>query len=62
MKAKGQSTVEYILLVSAVLAVVIALTTGKTSMFHNKLTNTVNMTMTGMEQEAQKLTNSIVNQ
>ena len=59
MKTKGQSTVEYILLVTAVLAVIIALTTGPTSPFKNKLSNTVTMSMGGMETEASKLTNLV---
>jgi hypothetical protein len=59
MGKKGQSTVEYILLVAAVLAVIIALTTGNNSMFQKKLTNTVETTMGGMEKEAAKLTNAI---
>jgi len=58
-KTKGQSTVEYVLLVSAVLAVIIALTTNKNTGFQQKLTNTVNTTMSGMEKEAAKLTTAI---
>lgn len=61
MGHKGQSTVEYILLVTAVIGVIILLTNGKSSPFYNKMTNTVNMTMTGMEKEAQRLTNAIAN-
>lgn len=59
MNIKGQSTVEYILLVTAVLAVIIALTTGSNSVFQRKLTNSATITMTGMETEAAKLTNLI---
>ena len=59
MKTKGQSTVEYILLVTAVLAVVIALTTSKNVGFQKQLTNTMKTTMSGMEKQADKLTNAI---
>ncbi len=61
MKEKGQSTIEYTLLMTAVVAVIITLTTGSSSLFQKKLTNTVNMTLSGMEKEAQKLTNSMTN-
>jgi hypothetical protein len=61
MNQKGQSTVEYILLVTAVIAVVIFLTAGNKSLFFNKMSNTANITMTGMEAEAQRLTNAITN-
>ncbi|MBF0490971.1 MAG: class III signal peptide-containing protein [Candidatus Omnitrophica bacterium] len=61
MKNKGQSTVEYVLLVTAVVAVVIVLTVGKgdQSPFQKKLNNTITTTMSGMETEAQKLTTSM---
>lgn len=59
MNTKGQSTVEYILLVTAVLAVVIALTTGSNSSFQRKLTNATETTIGGMETQAGKLTNLI---
>ena len=64
MKKKGQSTVEYILLVTAVLGVIIFLTVNTktgTSPFQQKLITTVNTTMNGMEAEANKLT-SVINQ
>jgi hypothetical protein len=57
--SSGQSTVEYILLVTAVIAVVFALSNGTNSPFHKKMTNTVNMTMEGMEKEAKRLTTTI---
>ena len=43
---KGQSTVEYVLLVTAVLAVIIAFVTGNNSVFKNQLNSTLN-TATG---------------
>ena len=58
MKKSGQSTIEYILLVTAVVAVVIILTTGQNSLFQQKLTNTINITAEGMQSMASKLTNS----
>ncbi|MBI3601833.1 MAG: class III signal peptide-containing protein [Candidatus Omnitrophica bacterium] len=60
MSKKGQSTIEYILLVTAVVAVVIFLTTGQNSMFQQRLANTINITTNGMETMANRLTNSAV--
>ena len=45
---KGQSTVEYILLVTAVVAVIILFTVGKTSLFQTRLTNVFNQTSQDM--------------
>ena len=42
-KKSGQSTVEYVLLVTAVVAVMIALVTGSKSGFQSQLSNTVNV-------------------
>ncbi len=57
MNSKGQSTIEYILMVTAVIAVIIALTNGSNSPFQKKLTNTLNLSINGMETQAQVLTN-----
>jgi hypothetical protein len=57
----GQSTIEYILMVTGVIAVVLFLTTGRESTFQSRLANTVNTTLGGMEDQAQKLTNSVNN-
>ncbi|MDO8675286.1 MAG: hypothetical protein Q7K71_04115 [Candidatus Omnitrophota bacterium] len=54
MKTKGQSTVEYILLVTAVIAVII-LFTGPGGAFRNKLSDTINKTTDGMEDMANRL-------
>ena len=51
----GQSTVEYLLVVTAVIAVVIALATGQDSAFQKKLANTINRTTDGMEDMANRL-------
>lgn len=58
MTKKGQSTVEYILLVTAVVSVVIFLTQPK-GIFQNRLGNTINMTTNGMETMASNLTGII---
>ena len=55
---KGQSTIEYILLVTAVVAVMIAFTTGSGSIFQKKLTNAVTQTSDGMVGMADRLMNS----
>ena len=59
MRTKGQSTVEYILLVTAVIAGILVLTNGSNSIFRRKLDNSVTMTMNGMETMANRLTNAI---
>ena len=41
---RGQSTVEYILLVTAVVAVIIAFVTGNNSIFKTQITSTLNQT------------------
>ena len=58
MKNNGQSTVEYILLVTAVIGVIILFTTGNNSGFKQSLNKTINMTSAGMENMALRLTNS----
>ena len=45
---KGQSTVKYILLVTAVVAVIILFTLGKGSLFQTRLTNVFNSTTQDM--------------
>ena len=45
---KGQSTVEYLLLVTAVVAVIILFTTGSSSLFQARLTNVFNQTTQDM--------------
>jgi hypothetical protein len=57
MKKNGQSTVEYILLVTVVVGVIILLTTGTQAPFKKALTNTINMSMNGMQTMAARLTN-----
>ena len=60
MMNKGQSTVEYLLLVAAVVAVMIFVTTGRNSPFQQKLSNTVTMTAEGMQSMANRLTTNLV--
>ena len=55
---KGQSTVEYVLLMTAVVAVIIALVTGKNSGLQGTLTNTLNATISTQSDIADRLTNS----
>lgn len=59
MRKTGQSTIEYILLVTAVIGVIIALTATSGSPFRTKLNSTITTTMGGMETEAAKLTSAI---
>ena len=59
MKNKGQTTIEFILLVTAVVAFMIYITLGNSSLFQSKLSNTVDITMTGMQSMASKLTAGI---
>ncbi len=54
IKLKGQSTVEYILLVTAVITVVILFTTNKEGGFQKRLTNVLNQTTGSMEQVANR--------
>ncbi len=52
---KGQSTVEYILLVTAVVAVIILFTTTKDSTFQNRLTSVFNNATQDMLNVASRL-------
>ena len=45
---KGQSTVEYILLITAVIAVIVLFTVGNTSLFQTRLTSVFNTTTQDM--------------
>jgi hypothetical protein len=45
---KGQSTVEYILLVTAVIGVIILFTTGPNNLFQSRLANVFNSTTQDM--------------
>jgi Flp pilus assembly pilin Flp len=45
---KGQSTVEYILLVTAVIAVIVLFTVGNTSLFQTRLSSVFNTTTQDM--------------
>jgi Flp pilus assembly pilin Flp len=56
---KGQSTVEYILLVTAVLAVIILFTTGNKSIFQQRLNSVFNSTTDGMTTVANRLANAM---
>ena len=58
MKKNGQSTVEYILLVTAVIGTIILFTTGNNAAFKQKLNNTITTTSDGMVNMAVRLTNS----
>ncbi len=62
MKKKGQSTVEYILLVTAVVAVIIVIVNGDKSPFRKKLNTTIDTITNGMEDKAFTLTNMMGNQ
>ena len=54
----GQSTVEYILLMTAVVAVIIALVAGNNSQFRGTLTNTLNIAVSDMGVGVDALSNS----
>ena len=60
MKKNGQSTVEYILLVTAVIGVIILATTNNNSIFKRSLNNAIIQTTDGMQNMAAKLTNAMV--
>ncbi len=49
---KAQSTIEYILLVTAVIAVVIIFTTGNRSIFQKRLNNVLDVSTNSMENAA----------
>ena len=54
----GQSTVEYILLVTAVIGVMIVFLLRDGGPFKTKLSNTMNTTMSDMEDQAEKISSS----
>ncbi len=56
--SSGQSTIEYMLLVTAVVAVAILLTVGPDSKFQQRLSNTIDITTLGMQAMANRLTNA----
>lgn len=55
---RGQSTVEYVLLVTAVLAVVIAFVVGQKSPFQTQLNQAYNTATQGMNVEGEQLSSS----
>jgi Flp pilus assembly pilin Flp len=55
---KGQSTVEYILLVTAVIAVIVLFTVGKGSVFQQRLNSVFNSTTQDMLNVASRLQDS----
>ena len=55
MPRKGQSTVEYILLVTAVVAVIILFTVGNGSLFQTRLSSVFNQTTQDMLNVASRL-------
>lgn len=59
MQIKGQSTVEYILVVTAVIAVVILFTTSEDSSFRKRLTNVFNQTTGSMENVANRFSGNL---
>ena len=61
MPHKGQSTVEYILLVTAVVAVILLFTLGNNSLFQTRLTNVFNQTSQDMLNVASHLQDNAVN-
>ncbi|MBF0486416.1 MAG: class III signal peptide-containing protein [Candidatus Omnitrophica bacterium] len=52
---KGQSTLEYVILVTAVIVVIISLLVSPTSPFKQKLNSTINSAIEGMDTMAQRL-------
>ena len=52
---KGQSTVEYILLVTAVVGVIVLFTTGSGSLFQSRLTNVFDQTTQDLTNVAGRL-------
>ena len=55
---RGQSTLEYVLLVTAVIVVIIWLVVSPTSPFRSTLNNTLNSSIGGMGTMAERLNNS----
>jgi len=58
MNVKGQSTVEYILLVTAVIAAIIIFTTGSNSSLRSRLGSVFNQTTDQMQNVATRLSNA----
>ncbi len=54
---KGQSTVEYILLITAVVAVIVLFTVGNNSLFQQRLNSVLNTTTQDMLNVASRLSN-----
>ena len=61
MPHKGQSTVEYILLVTAVVAVIILFTVGSNSLFQTRLNTVFNQTTQDMLNVASLLQDNAAN-
>lgn len=59
MKNKGQSTVEYLMLVAAIIGIVIFFTYGDKSFFRSQVNNTIAITTQGMTNMANKLMNGM---
>ena len=55
---RGQSTLEYVLLVTAVIVVIIWLVVGQNSPFRNSLNTTLTTSINGMETMADRLNDS----
>jgi uncharacterized protein (UPF0333 family) len=55
---KGQSTLEYIILVTAVLVVIIGIVVGKDSLFSNQYNKTLTTAIDGMENMGSRLNRS----
>jgi len=58
-RTDGQSTVEYILLVTAVIGMVIAFSVGKTSPFQARLNSTMDVMSQAMSNAANKMANGV---
>ena len=57
-KKKGQSTLEYIILVAAVVAALVVFLTGNNSMFRQAINSTYNQVLRGMNTRACELVDS----
>ena len=55
---RGQSTLEYVLLVTAVIVIIIGLVASPTSPFRRTLNSALNSSLNGMNVMAQRLNNS----
>ncbi len=60
-KHNGQSTVEYLLLITAVIAVIVLFTTGTTSPFQQRMTSVFNSTTQDMLNVASYLQDNAAN-